>query len=147
MHKIDDKGYTPLHIACNEGHDDVALLLLEFGADIFTFAKDGNALYYAVISSLEKTVEKMLRMEPGCVNIDPGLRKGETALHIATKMDNQVIVKLLLDHKADVSIQDGGGNFAFGYSKDPAIHYLLADAAYELLRSMSEKGKEVASAS
>lgn len=41
-------GFTPLHMAAQEGHEDCVEMLIERGADINVPANNGNNIFYNV---------------------------------------------------------------------------------------------------
>jgi uncharacterized protein len=101
-----DDGFQPLGLACFFGHVEAARVLLETGADPNTLARNEhiqtNALHAAAASG----------------NKGPGVR--------------YELCKLLLEHGADPSIPQGGGDFR-------AIDAARQNGDTELERLLSEK--------
>jgi hypothetical protein len=99
----DSDGKTPLLWAAEYGHEIVAKLLLEAGANVNAQGDYGNALYTASFEGHE-TVVKLLLEAGADVNAkwDYG-----TALQAASSRGYEAVVKLLLEAGADVNTQGG----------------------------------------
>lgn len=86
----DYKGDTPLHIACREGYDDIAQILL-------------TPVQY------NETSEVMYRLEQQRIPQDTQLLNynGQSCLHLAAERCHLPIIQLLLNNGADINIRDG----------------------------------------
>ena len=105
-------GFTPLSLAVFFGHDDVAKLLLEFGADPGKHATNPtrvNALHSAV--ARENVQLCKLFIEHG-VDVNAPQMQNVTALHSAAHRGNLTLVKLLVENGADISIAMENGDTA-----------------------------------
>lgn len=94
----DARGETPLYFACAGGHQQVAVTLLNAGADVNAITKEGyNALYAAVKSRRVQLVDLLLQ---NCakINITSGPR---SILSVAIENNFQEIVRTLLIAGAD----------------------------------------------
>ena len=102
-------GWPALYWACENGHCDVAELLLDHGADInATTSNYGVTPLMAACYSGHTSITKLLLGRRGChVNaVDNG---GDTALHKACWDGSTECVKELLAHGADTSIKNKDG--------------------------------------
>ena len=126
VNTTDDKGDTPLHLAAEHGHDDVARYLVEYGAAIdATNAKGVTPLHRA--SGMGDYVTAQLLIERNA-SIRASTDFGDTPLHLAAEMrnfemaqmeksmgfrstynwktDNLKVAELLLRHGADVNARN-----------------------------------------
>lgn len=103
-----ESGYTPLHIAAREGHDESIRVLLQAGADVNVLAVETNnyesaygwtPLHLAVMNGKASTVKLLL--EKGA-NVNAADKGGKlTPLHYAAWAGDAELVKILLAGKAD----------------------------------------------
>ena len=124
------KGCSPLHIAASNGFFNVVRLLLDYGADVNIPDIDGyTPFHYAAIKGcnlIELLIEKVS-------NVNLRTKSGRTPLYVAVKNQHEQIIKLLLEHKADVSMgysEDTEERIYLVRGKDrgkPAWHYVLVD--------------------
>ena len=108
---------TPLHQAAGDGHEQIALLLLEHQADVSAEDTSGRTpLTHAAIEGQETVVRLLVQHQADVSARDTG---GLTALHGATFMGHETVARLLLEHQADVSAEDTSGRTPLTHS---AIH-------------------------
>ncbi|KAK5660449.1 hypothetical protein OQA88_12994 [Cercophora sp. LCS_1] len=97
---------TPLSWAAANGHEVVAKLLLEKGADIE--AKDNNdgqtPLFWAAANGHEAVVKLLLEED---ANIEAKDDHGQTPLSWAAVKGREGVVKLLLKEGANIEVKDG----------------------------------------
>lgn len=100
---------SPLLSACQHGHSSIAKTLLECGASPVRADGSGNSvLHLAVYSRNNDVLRVVLEVtDDGLVNQQNA--EGETALHIATKLDNSEAVQALLAQGANPQIEDAQG--------------------------------------
>lgn len=92
-------GHGPLHIACVRGHEDTVNALVQKGASINAWDKDGKTpLYRSCENGHVKIVQLLLNND---VNVNLCDKDGFSPLYAACQEGYQDIVKLLLDNKAD----------------------------------------------
>lgn len=120
-----DKGYTPLTLACYNGNLEVANFLVEKVSDINGNSNYGTPLMAAVYKGYDKIVAVLLQH-----NANPNIQdaQGGTAMHYAVLFKKYDIVKLLVEADADFNIQNNvkksALDFAISYN-DENLNKLL----------------------
>jgi hypothetical protein len=97
--KADANGYSPLHIACENGHIEVVRLLVEAGADKDKAMANGYTPLFIACQNGHVEVVRLL-VEPGADNGHPMTIKC-TPLFAACKMGHIEVVQLLVEAGAD----------------------------------------------
>jgi len=125
---------TALMWACWQGHSDVVNELLKAGADVDAKADDGEtALMWAALRRHTDIVLLLLEY-----NADPNIQNityGGTGLMIASGKGNEILVKAMLEHGADVEIKDRNGStalFSAVQSGNKEIVKMLIDAGNKI---------------
>jgi len=108
-----ERGFTPLILACYRGNTEVAKYLIDNVKDLNYVSPEGTALSSLCINYNKELVEKMLSK-----NADPNIQDsfGNTPLLWAVKRGNLELVKILLQNKADRTLKDSLGISAFEYA-------------------------------
>ena len=101
----DPVGRTPLHIAAEKGNVDVAMLLIENGANVNVADVNGNTPLIFIINKTGNLKVTQRLLEKGA-NVDTQNRTGETALMYAAWHGHSKIVQLLLENRADVTLKN-----------------------------------------
>ncbi|XP_070546117.1 death-associated protein kinase 1-like [Ptychodera flava] len=95
---------TALHLASEQGHVDVAQMLIKCGADVNAKDKDGlTPVHHAAIHGYEATVRLLLKCKSV---IDAQTKEGYTPLHLAAMTGREKTTKLLLEYKASVDLMN-----------------------------------------
>lgn len=105
-------GFNPLQLACFFGHEEMALWLIEQGANVNAAAKNKQAVapIHATAANGNLTVLKALLAKGAAV--DARQEGGFTALHEAANSGNIAMTQLLLEYGADTSLTTHGGKTA-----------------------------------
>ncbi|BBN13271.1 hypothetical protein Mp_6g02230 [Marchantia polymorpha subsp. ruderalis] len=134
-----DSNLTPLMLACRDGHERIVELLVKHKADVRMRTELGwNCLHYAgrcghfeVSRLIIKACAEMIndRTENG------NLGGGRSTLMVACENGYEDVVKLLLEHKADVMIfSDYGWN---------CFHYAAGNGHFEVSKLILEACPEI----
>uniref|UniRef100_A0A7M5X2I4 Uncharacterized protein n=1 Tax=Clytia hemisphaerica TaxID=252671 RepID=A0A7M5X2I4_9CNID len=121
-------GLTPLHIACHYDQSEVAIQLLNAGADIQAQAKNGFTPLHISAKKSQINICNLL-FERG-VEADMTTRHGVSPLHLAVKEGDIEIVDTLLEHGASPSLQTTNGLSPLHVS----VHYNKVDVVKRLLK-------------
>jgi ankyrin repeat protein len=92
-------GCTPLHIACENGHIEVARLLVEAGADKDKVSTDGSTPLYVACEQGHIEVVQLL-VEAGS-DTEKALADGCTPLYVACECGHTKVAQLLVEAGAD----------------------------------------------
>merc|ERR1711991_665610 len=98
----DDKKRTPLHIACNYEHPEVAMALIERDADIHASdIQEKTIMHYACTKGLMDIVMELMYRGADIDAVDKWLR---TPLHDACRHGHIHIAMALIDRSADLDV-------------------------------------------
>jgi ankyrin repeat protein len=124
-------GWTPLHIASREGHEEIARVLLDAGSDVNAEKEKSSPLVWAVWTEKPNLKLVKLLIDRGAdVNQHGGLYS-ESPLHFAAQDGNVELVKLLLQAKADPKAKEWHGKTPLDLAKErkhPDVVKLLESA-------------------
>jgi ankyrin repeat protein len=131
---------TPLLASLNKGHTDIALLLLERGADVEPRDReDQTALYVASSRGYAEVVQSLIDrgadLNVECDNVNEvygGPKVMWTPLHVASNNGRLEVARLLLGHGAGVNYQD--------YWGESALHIASRHASNNLVRLLLDHG-------
>lgn len=103
----EEHGYTPLHLAVQEGQKDVAAYLLANKADINAREnRNETPLHIAVVKDNKDMAEFLLKNN---ADINARGTNGWTPLHWAAALDHKDMAALLLANNADVNAKGSDG--------------------------------------
>lgn len=123
-----EKGFTPLILACYNGNIEVARFLIDHVKEINYKSNEGTALAGLCIRYNKELVEYLLQKKA-----DPNIADttGTTPLIWAVKMGNEELVTLLLKYGAKKDLADEMGITPFEYAlksqKTNIINLLKSD--------------------
>jgi L-asparaginase II len=107
LHAKTNDGYTPLHLACQNGHAEVVKALLKKGADLQTKKSFGwTPLQNACENGHVEVVKALL--EKGA-DLHAKTNDGNTPLHYACQNGHGEMIMALLEKGADLYAKNDGG--------------------------------------
>ena len=105
LNNPDQNQKTPLHLALESGHIDIASYLIERGADINLKDKDkASPLHNAAYLGNLEIVDLLLKK--GATSLNEGNFRGQTPLHFACERGHPEVANCLLDAGADIEARD-----------------------------------------
>ena len=120
----DTVGRTPLHIAAEKGNIDVAMFLIENGANVNVADANGNTPLVFIINKTGNPKVTQRLLEKGA-SVNAQNRTGETALVYAAWHGYSAIVQLLLENRADVTLKNKQGNTALTLAESKGHHEIV----------------------
>ena len=127
-------GQTPLHIASQVGHVDVARLLIEHGADVAAQRRDGMRPLHQASERGDVDMAWLL-IEHGA-DVAAQEWDGATPLHRASERGHVDMARLLIEHGADAAARREGG-------RSP-LHRASTRGHVDMARLLIEHGADVA---
>ena len=103
-------GYMPLHVATENKQEEVAKLLISYGADVNAQDETGKPpIFYATVNG-DLKITRLLLDNKANIKDNPKL------LNIAVQKECREIVEVLLEHGADVNASDEYGRTALHFT-------------------------------
>lgn len=115
-----DEGSTPLHLACEQGHKELVLKLLDKGANPYIRNEEGNTALH--IAAKEGHIEIMrILLTKSSFALDDTNNKGATPLLLAAESGKIQALELMMTKGASPYIVDSAGNAIFHYAASNRI--------------------------
>lgn len=129
VYSVDSFGKMPVHYACEQGHVDVVRVLHEYGVDISTCDRSGNACLHLAASYGHRAVLNVLLGECGADKNSKGYGE-EAVLHSACRNGHSEVVRDLISiHQCDPSVRDVNSHtplhVAAKFGRDEAVRELI----------------------
>lgn len=130
LHALDKEGNTPLHTAILQKCVPVVQILLKAGADVtIKNSYKGNTPLHIAVDTSCRHATMVKHLVASGANVNEPNNFGETALHIASKNNtspvDRNIIKILVDHGADISLKNIIGKKPDEH-KDSPLHNAVA---------------------
>ena len=118
INTVDCYGNTPLMIVIDNKYNDIAKILIDKGAEIDKQNKYAaeNTITYAIIADNIEIVGYLIEKDKKNLNLQDS-KYGETPLMCAVVNGKVDIIKILLDHGADVNIKNKFNKTVLDYAE------------------------------
>jgi ankyrin repeat protein len=103
--------WTALHLAARGGHEILAKILLERGADIDEESSTGETALFMAVKAGHGAVAKLL-LEGGA-SVQEKSGQGRTAPHVAARRGHDALARMLLENGANIHEKSRSGDNAF----------------------------------
>ena len=129
INKEDRSGWTPLLLALEGEHKEIALILIEAGASVTHVAHEklASSAHVAAFLNDEQLFKRLL---DGRASLTLRTSTGVTPLHYASRFGKMNSIHFLLDNHVDVNVQDVNGEtpllWAVKHLETEAVRVLLA---------------------
>jgi len=124
---------TPLSLASEKGHVDLARMLIDLGADVSAQTDDGWTALHLASENGHVDLARML-IDLGA-DVSAQTKYGTTALHWASHNGHVDLARMLIDLGADLSAQTNDGW--------TALHWALENGQVDLARMLIDLGADV----
>jgi ankyrin repeat protein len=127
-------GKTALHHAVSTGNYLLVQFLVRNGADVSANSSGRTALHFAAASQKSNGRVVQLLLKEGA-EIEAPDHRGETALHLAVKMENRQFIPILLDKGASLESVNLKGS--------TALHIAVEREDVDTVRLLLDKGADI----
>jgi ankyrin repeat protein len=128
-----DNKLTPLHLASQMGHVEVARLLIEQGANATVKGKDGITPLH--LATREQRIDLVRLLVEQGADVAAKDNDERTPLHFAVREGSVDLARLLIEHGADVTAKDN--------ARLTPLHFAIWEGSVDLTRLLIEHGADV----
>ena len=128
---------TLLIVVSKYGHTNAVNVLLQYGANVALTDKSGRTALHFAAGSSDNSCEILRCLIENGADIDKGRNDNQTPLMIAAQKGHVSVATFLIEHGANVDLQDENGN--------TALHHTLygSDVSCEILSCLTGSGADV----
>ena len=128
---------TLLIVASKYGHTNAVNVLLQYGANVALTDKSGRTALHFAAGSSDNSCEILRCLIENGADIDKVRNDNQTPLMIAAQKGHVSVATFLIEHGANVDLQDENGN--------TALHHTLygSDVSCEILSCLTGSGADV----
>jgi ankyrin repeat protein len=127
------KEETPMSVAVEEGHHSTLQLLYRHGGSIHYIDRFGNGLLHRAAKKNDEVMVELL-INCGLAPDTLSRQDSETALHVAARNNSVTSGRILLDHRADPSLESRGRSVFKVAAQAGALEFvkLLVEYGYNI---------------
>ena len=146
INEPNERGFTPLHLACANSKDIKSIeILLEYGADKDARSKDGQTMLHCAAENDDRTVLRYILEHHVFADINEPDDDGYTPLHLACSGSKDIkSIELLLKYGAnkDARAKDGHTILHSAAENDDStvLRYILENHYYAYINEPDENG-------
>lgn len=133
VNTCDDQQRTPLHLACQHHHTEIATLLLESGADVSATDLNESTPLHQAASAGQATLVTAILARGGDANSKD--KDGWTPLHHAAHVGSQAIAESLIEHGANCIAHNAQGDIPASVARKAHRRHLEAYLQLHVLRN------------
>jgi hypothetical protein len=122
-----------LHLVAERGHEVLARVLLEIGADVNATDADGRTALNVAAGRGHEEVARLL-IENGA-GINAKDNRERTALHLAAEKRHEAVARLLIGKEADITAKDNRGG--------TVLHVAVENGDERMARLLIERGADI----
>ncbi|CAH3180194.1 unnamed protein product [Porites evermanni] len=134
-----NKGMTPLHLACCNGHDQVVVFLLSQGATVEK-QHEKTPLHLAAIRGSKRCVVSILEKHPDCLNaVDENKNTAlnlasfeghdEIVVYLMSQEDQEILMNSYNQNLLDIALNEEKRNVAMAIAEHPRWREILSSSA------------------
>ena len=112
VNEVDNKNFTPLYVAVQQGHEDVVKLLLLNKSDVSVKTEIGRTVYHSAAYCGNLHILQII-ISHNNTHVNDVDKRNVTPLYLAVQQRQTKVVQYLLENKADVSIKTNIGRSVY----------------------------------
>ena len=126
VNEVAGDGFTPLQLACYFGREEVALWLMEHGADVDARAQNSQQIQAIHAAAANGNITLLRALLAQGVDVNARQQQGFTPLHTAADRGDVAMAQLFLSHGADLHAVDSAGRTALDLAREKKHEEMVA---------------------
>lgn len=119
-------GFTPLQLACYFGREEVALWLMEHGADVHARAQNSQQIQAIHAAAANGSTSLLRALLARGADVNARQQQAFTPLHTAADRGDVAMAEIFLSHGADVQAADSAGRTALDLAREKKHEAMVA---------------------
>lgn len=126
VNEVAGDGFTPLQLACYFGREEVALWLMEHGADVNARAQNAQQIQPIHAAAANGSIPLLRALLAAGVDVNARQQQGFAPLHTAADRGDVAMAQLFLSHGADPQAADSAGRTALDLAREKKHEEMVA---------------------